>query len=361
MLPGLIDLHTHLTADASIHGYNQLGRSAVRSALYGVHAARRTLEAGFTTVRDLGARGYGDVALRDAIAAGEVPGPRMVVSGPSLGITGGHCDNNLLPPEYGYRAEGVADGPWAVRAQVRENAKFGVDLIKYCATGGVLSKGTQLGGRQYTLEEMQALVDEARTLGLRVAAHAHGTEGIKAAIIAGVDTIEHGSFLDDEALRLALQHGTTFVMDIYVPDYVLSEGEAAGMLPESLEKERKAGAAVRESFRRATQDGARIAFGTDTGVYPHGENARQFAYMAQYGMTAIEAIRAATVHAAAVLGWDDRVGSLAPGRHADLIAVQGNPLANLRLLEDVGFVMKAGTVFVDRLSAGATPRESVRQ
>lgn len=354
VLPGLVDLHTHLTSDASLHGYSELGRSAMRQALYGVHAARLTLEAGFTTVRNVGAAAYGDVALRDAIEDGEVVGPRMAVSGPALGITGGHCDNNLLPPEYAHTAEGVADGPWSVRQRVRENAKYGVDVIKFCATGGVLSKGTQLGARQYTLEEMTALVDEARTLGMRVAAHAHGTEGIKAAIRAGVTTVDHASLLDDEAIRLALEHGTTFVMDVYVSDYILSEGEAAGILPESLEKEREVGAAQRDSFRRAHEAGVPLAFGSDAGVYPHGQNGRQFAFMVEHGMTPMEAIQAATTRAAAVLGWEDRIGSLAPGRYADLIAVRGDPLADVTLLENVEFVMKGGAVVVDRIS-GATP------
>lgn len=350
VLPGLIDLHVHLTSDATMHGYRRLGRSAMRSALYGARAARLTLEAGFTTVRNLGAGGYGDIALRDAIDDGDIIGPRMAVSGPALGITGGHCDNNLLPPEFAHQSKGVADGPWSVRTRVRENAKYGVDLIKFCATGGVLSKGTAIGARQYTPEEMRALVDEAHTLGLRVAAHAHGTDGIKAAIEAGVDSVEHASLLDDAAIRLARRHGTTLVMDVYVSDYILSEGEGVGILPESLAKEAEVGAAQRENFRRAHRAGARIGYGTDAGVYPHGQNARQFAHMVRYGMTPMEAIQAATAHAARALGWEDRVGSLAPGRHADLIAVRGDPLEDIRLLEDIGFVMKGGTVVIDRLA-----------
>lgn len=348
VLPGLIDLHVHLTSNPRLHGYAGLGQSAIRQALFGVGAARRTLEAGFTTVRNVGAEGYGDVALRDAIAAGDVVGPRMVVAGPSIGITGGHCDNNLLPPEYQARGGGVADGPWAVREKVRENAKYGADVIKFCATGGVLSKGTRIGARQFTLEEMSALVDEAHTLGLRVAAHAHGTDGIKTAIRAGVNTVEHASILDDEAIRLARDNGTVLVMDVYVSDYILGEGEAAGILPESLEKERQVGQVQRDNFRRARQAGVKLAFGTDAGVYPHGDNARQLAYMVRHGMTPLQAIQAATVGAAAALGWEDRVGSLAPGRYADLVAVRGNPLDDVRLLERIPFVMKGGAVVMDR-------------
>ena len=346
VLPGLIDMHVHLTSDAGLHGYSRLGRSAIRSALYGAHAARTTLEAGFTTVRNVGAAGFGDVALRDAINDGDVVGPRMRVSGPSVGITGGHCDNNLLPPEFDHRSGGVADGPWAVRERVRENAKYGADLIKFCATGGVLSRGTTIGARQYTPEEMTALVDEAHTLGLRVVAHAHGTEGIKAAIRAGTNTIDHASLLDDEAIRLALEHDTTLVMDIYVTEYILGQGEEIGILPESLEKEREVGSAQRESFRRAHKAGVRLAFGTDAGVFPHGDNARQFYYMVEYGMTPMEAIQAATVHAAHALGWSDQVGGIESGHYADLIAVRGNPLEDIRLLESMGFVMKGGQVVV---------------
>ena len=348
VLPGLIDMHVHLTSDASLHGYNRLGRSAIRSALYGARAARTTLEAGFTTVRNVGAAAYGDVALRDAINDDDVPGPRMRVSGPSVGITGGHCDNNLLPPEYEHRSAGVADGPWAVREQVRKNVKYGADLIKFCATGGVLSRGTTIGARQFTPEEMSALVDEAHTLGLKVAAHAHGTAGIRAAIRAGTDTIDHASLLDDEAIELAVEHDTTLVMDVYVTEYILGEGEAAGILQESLERERQVGAAQRESFRRAHEAGVRIAFGTDAGVFPHGQNARQFYYMVDNGMTPMQAIQAATVAAAHALGWSDSVGAIAPGHHADLIAVRGNPLEDIRLLESVDFVMKGGEVVLDR-------------
>src|SRR5579864_41077 len=274
-LPGLIDVHDHLTADPTDSGYQSLGVSVPRETVKGVKNARITLEAGFTTVRNVGASGYSDVALRDGITAGEVPGPRMLVSGPALGITGGHCDNNLLAPEYHYKDEGVADGPWAARAKVREVVKYGADLIKICASGGVLSKGDQPGAPQYTLEEMRAIVDEAHKLGRKVAAHAHGTQSIKDAIRAGIDSVEHSSLIDDEGIALAKQAGTFLVFDIYNHDFIMNEGLKAGMLPEAIEKESKIGGLQRENFQRAYKAGARIAFGTDGGVYPHGENAKQ--------------------------------------------------------------------------------------
>ncbi len=345
VLPGLIDLHDHLTGDHRFHGYSALAISVPRETLYGVYNARLTLEAGFTTVRNVGASGYSDVALRDAIADGEIVGPRMRVSGPALGITGGHCDNNLLPQEYADFAAGVADGPWAVRAKVRENVKYGVDLIKFCATGGVLSKGTSVGGQQYTLEEMQALVAEAHQHGRKVAAHAHGPEGIKAAILAGVDSIEHASLIDDEGIRLAREHGTYLVMDIYNDTFILEHGASVGMLPESLEKERQIGQLQRDNFKKAFEAGVNMAFGSDGAVYPHGDNGKQFAYMVQYGMNPMQAVQAATVHAADLIGWPEDVGAIAPGRYADIIAIRGDPLADVSLFEQVEFVMKSGTVY----------------
>jgi len=238
-MPGLIDVHDHLTSDPSDSGYQGLGISVPRSTVTGVKNARLTLRAGFTSVRNVGASGYSDVALRDGINAGEVEGPRLLVSGPPLGITGGHCDENLLAPQFHYKDEGVADGPWAARAKVREVIKYGADLIKICASGGVLSKGDQPGTPQYTLEEMRAIAEEAHKLGRKVAAHAHGTESIKDAIRAGIDSIEHSSLIDDEGIRLAKEHGTFLVFDIYNDDYILQQGAQAGMLPESIEKEKK--------------------------------------------------------------------------------------------------------------------------
>jgi imidazolonepropionase-like amidohydrolase len=344
-LPGLIDVHDHLTFDPEDSGYRGLGISVPRSTVTGVKNARITLRAGFTTVRNVGASGYSDVALRDGINAGDIEGPRLLVSGPPLGITGGHCDENLLAPEYHWKSEGVADGPWAARTRVRENVKFGVDLIKVCASGGVMSKGDQPGTPQYTFEELKAIADEAHKLGRKVAAHAHGAQSIKDGILAGIDSIEHASFIDDEGIRLAKEHGTFLVFDLYNDDYILKEGLKAGMLPESIEKERKVGKVQRENFRRAFLAGAKMAFGTDAAVYPHGDNARQFAILVEFGMKPIDAIRSATLSAAELLGWEKQVGAIEPQFFADIIAVEGDPLQNVAALEHVRFVMKDGRVY----------------
>ena len=353
VLPGLIDLHDHLTAVPENLGYKGLGVSVPRETLYGAANARKTLEAGFTTVRNVGASGFSDVALRDAIAEGEIPGPRMLVSGPPLGITGGHCDENLLPFEFRHRAQGVADGPWEARAKVREVVKYGADVVKICASGGVLSHGDLPGTPQYSPDEMKALIEEAHRLGRKVAAHAHGTQSIKEAILAGVDSVEHASLIDDEGIRLAKERGTFLVMDIYNDDYILGMGAKVGMLPESIEKEKKLGQLQRENFQKAVKAGVRIGFGTDGGVYPHGDNAKQFAYMVKFGMTPAQAIRAATSDAAELLGWKDRVGTLEAGRLADVIAVAGDPLADVRALETVGFVMKGGAVVKSQIGPAA--------
>ncbi|MGB7846639.1 MAG: amidohydrolase family protein [Candidatus Acidiferrum sp.] len=343
-LPGLIDVHTHLTSDPYMSGYQGLGVSFPREAIIGAKNAGKTIHAGFTTVRNVGAGGFSDVALRDGINAGDIPGPRMFVSGPALGITGGHCDNNLLPFEFHYKELGVADGPWEARTKVREVVKYGADLIKVCASGGVLSKGDQPGTPQYTLEELTAIVEEAHKLGRRVAAHAHGTQSIKDAIRAGIDSVEHSSLIDDEGISLAKQHRTYLVFDIYNDDYILSQGEKAGMLPESIEKEKKLGRLQRENFRHAFQSGARMAFGTDAGVYPHGDNAKQFTKMVEWGMKPIDAIQAATINAADLIGQAEKLGALEPGHYADLIAVNGDPLTDVKVLESVTFVMKGGAV-----------------
>jgi imidazolonepropionase-like amidohydrolase len=343
-VPGLIDVHAHLTADPQHSGYAGLGVSVPREAVTGVKNARLTLRAGFTTIRNVGASGFTDVAVRDGVNAGEIEGPRMLVSGPALGITGGHCDDNLLPFEYHHQSEGVADGPWATRAKVREVIKYGADVIKICASGGVLSKGDQPGTPQYTLEEMTAIAEEAHKLGRKVAAHAHGTQSIKDAIRAGIDSIEHSSLIDDEGIALAKQHGTYLVFDIYNDDFILQEGAKAGMLPESIEKERKIGRLQRDNFRKAFQAGAKIAYGTDSGVYPHGDNAKQFGKMVEWGMKPLDAIRASTLNAADLIGWSDKVGSLEKGHYADLVAVEGDPLSDVTSLEKVKFVMKGGSV-----------------
>lgn len=345
LLPGLMDMHVHLTSDANLHGYKRLAVSLPRSALYGVNSAKSTLMAGFTTVRNVGAPGFADVALRDAINDGDIVGPRMYVSGPSLGITGGHCDNNLLPFEYLVKGQGVADGPWQIRAKVRENIKYGVDVIKFCATGGVLSKGTKVGAQQYSQEEMNALVAEAELRGLVTAAHAHGTEGIKAAIKAGVSSVEHASFLDKEAIKLAKKYGTYFSMDIYTTEYILGEGEKAGILQESLDKERVVGTRQRESFRQAVKAGVKMVFGSDAGVYPHGDNPKQLSRMVQFGMTPMQALQAATINSATLLKRASQIGSISEGKFADIIAVEGNPLDDISTVERVKLVMKEGNVF----------------
>jgi len=350
LLPGLIDCHTHLTFDPSNAGFRSLGISVPREALTGAKNARITLEAGFTTVRNVAASGYSDVALRDAINASEVPGPRMLVSGPPLGITGGHCDENHLAPEFNYHAEGVADGIPAVMAKVRETVKYGADVVKFCASGGVFSKGDLPGAEQYSPAEMAALISEAHRLGRKVAAHAHGTQAIIDATNAGVDSIEHGSLIDDAGIAAMKQHGTYLVADIYNDDFILNMGKQYGFTDEMLEKERMVGQQQREGFRKAAQAGVKIAFGTDAGVYPHGWNAKQFAYMVRYGLSPMQAIQSATVNAADLIGWADRVGSLEPGKFADLIAVQGDPTTDVTLLEHVQFVMKGGQVVKNELA-----------
>ena len=345
VLPGLSDSHVHLTSDATKHGFKRLTVSTPRAAITGVVNAKKTLMAGFTTVRNLGAPGFADIDLMKAIDDGDVPGPHMIPAGRSIGITGGHCDNNLLPYEYKAQSGGVADGPWAVRAKVRENNKYGAKVIKFCGTGGVLSKGTKIGAQQFSFEEMKAIVDEAHLLGLKVAVHAHGADGIETAIRAGVDSVEHASLISDEGLRMAKRKGTYLSMDIYVSDYILSEGEAAGILEESLAKERIVGKAQRERFQAAARAGVKLAFGSDAGVYPHGQNARQFAYVVDWGLTPMQAIQAATIGNANLFGILEDRGSIAIGKRADIIAVDGDPLENIRALETVDFVMKDGVIY----------------
>ena len=346
VLPGLSDSHVHLTGDANIHGYKRLTRSTPRAAITGVRNAKRTLEAGFTTVRNLGAPGFADIDLMEAIEDGDVPGPRIIPAGRSIGITGGHCDNNLLPYENRRKSGGVADGPWAVRAKVRENKKFGAKVIKFCGTGGVLSKGTKVGAQQFAFEEMKAIVEEAHQLGLKVAVHAHGEEGINTAIKAGVDSVEHSSFISDEGIRAAKANGTYLSMDIYVSDYILSEGEAAGILQESLEKERIVGKKQRQRFKAAVKAGVKMAYGTDAGVYPHGDNGKQMSYMVKWGLSPLQAIQAATINNAALFGLENDIGQIKNGFYADIIAVIGNPLENIHELETIRFVMKDGNVIL---------------
>ena len=347
VMPGLMDMHTHVVNNLSKKFYDGYFQSPHRATIGGIVNAEKTLLAGFTVIRNVGAGNYQDVAIRNAINAGEVPGPRMAVSGPSLGITGGHCDNNALNHSFKERGEGVANGPWAVRNKVRENVKYQVDVIKFCATGGVFSKGTKVGQRQYTQEEMNAIVDEAHTHGRTVAAHAHGTEGIEFAIKAGVDSIEHASFLDKKTIKLAKKHGTFLSMDIYNTEYTLTEGKKNGVPQENIDKEKQVGTKQRESFTAAVKAGVKMVLGTDAGIYPHGDNAKQFSRMTRFGMTPLQAIQSATINSAKLLKWEDKVGQIKAGLFADIIAVDGNPLKDITTLENVTFVMKEGKVYKD--------------
>lgn len=344
VLPGLIDCHTHLTMSPYLLGPRGLHTSVPRSALLGARNARATLEAGFTTVRNVGAEGYSDIALRDAINAGDVPGPRMLVSGPALTITGGHGDENFLAPQFNATGDGVADGVDAVIHKVRENIKFGADLIKVLATGGVLSEGDNPVLEQYSPEELKAIVDTAHGLGRKVAAHAHGALGIKNSILAGVDSIEHGSYIDEEGIQLMKQHGTYLVPTLFLGDWFLENSSKLGVTENVLEKAKMVMPAARQNISRAFHEGVKVAFGTDAAVYPHGLNAHEFAVMVKLGLTPLQSIQAATLNAADLLGWSDRVGSLEPGKYADIIAVDGDPLADVTVLENVRFVMKGGEV-----------------
>ena len=345
LLPGLIDMHTHLTFDLNSLGYQGLGISTAREALHGARNARRTLEAGFTTVRNVGAKDYADIALRDAINDGDVIGPRMVASGPALGITGGHCDENLLPPAFHFQGDGVADGVEAVQHKVREVIKYGADVIKVCATGGVLSKGDDPNASQYTLEEMKAIVADAHRLGRRVAAHAHGAEGVRWASEAGVDSVEHGHLMDDAAIATLKKNGTYLVPTLFLTEYMQQHMEHSDIPEYSRQKMRDVAAAAQQNAKKAFAAGVKVAFGTDAAVYPHGLNAGEFHVYVKLGMTPLAAIQAATINAADLLGWKDRVGTLEPGRWADIVAVDGDPTKDVTILEHVKFVMKGGTVY----------------
>lgn len=345
LLPGLIDMHTHLTADPDYGGYRGLEFTDNFWTVVGVANAKKTLEAGFTTVRNVGSDNYDDVAIKQGIEQGIVPGPRIVPATYAIGATGGHCDSTEFPPSITVPSPQIANGPEELRAMVRKLRKYGAEVIKFCGTGGVFSKTDSVGAQQYDLTEMKAIVDEAHMLGLKVAVHAHGTSGIKDAIRAGVDTIEHASLADAEAFALAKQHGTWFDMDIYNDDYILAEGTKNGTFKESLEKERVIGLKQRQTFQAAVKAGVKMLFGTDAGVYPNGNNARQFATMVKWGMTPMQAIQAATASAAEALGRTGDVGAIAAGRYGDLIAVEGDPLADVTRLQSVAFVMKGGEVF----------------
>ncbi|QJR14353.1 metal-dependent hydrolase family protein [Usitatibacter palustris] len=343
LVPGLIDMHVHMDSDPTYGGYTRLQfTDRFWSMLMVVHA-RRTLDAGFTTVRNLGASDWNDVGLRQAIDAGKLIGPRVVTAGISFGSTGGHCDRTFFPPSFRAKNEYAADSPEEAVKSVRSVRKYGAQVIKICATGGVFSRNTEPGQQQMTLAEMKAIVDEAKMWGLKVAAHAHGASGIKDAIRAGVSTIEHASLIDDEGIALAKQHGAWLSMDIYNTEYTQSEGKKNGVLEENLKKDRDIGDIQRENFRKAHAAGAKMVFGTDAGIYPHGENAKQFAWMVKYGMTPLQAIQSATLNAAEALGRND-VGVVEAGRYADLIGVKGDPLRDVRALETVSAVVKGGTL-----------------
>ena len=356
LLPGLIDCHTHLGARAD--RYNEIydfKDTPFDSAFAGVLNARKTLEAGFTTVRDVGSLPFLAVDLRNSINEGFLVGPRIVASGPGISITGGHGDLNnyspqtrvvMFPEERDFQ---IADGPDQIRHVIRAQVKYGVDVIKILATGGVLSKGDQPGAPQYTFEELKVAAETAHMAGRKIAAHAHGTQGIKDAIAAGIDSIEHASLVDDEGIRMAKEHGTYFVMDIYNDDYILNEAPKFGLTKEKYDKEKALGQLQRNNFAKAFKAGVKMAFGTDAGVYPHGDNAKQFFYMVKYRMTPAQAIQAATVNAATLLGRDKDVGSIEPGKYADMIAVSGDPLQDVTTLEHVAFVMKGGEVYKNSL------------
>ena len=341
LLPGLIDMHVHLTSLAEIGGYQGLKFTDNFWTAVGVANAKTTLDAGFTTVRNVGSSDFADVGLQQAIDGGWIEGPRIVPATYALGATGGHCDDTGLPPSYDKKGPSVIDSPEEARAKVRWVHKYGAEVIKICATGGVFSLGDSVGAQQLTYDEMKAIADEAHMLGLRVAAHAHGDDGIRNAILAGIDTIEHASLASDATIALAKQHGTWFDMDIYNDDYILATGTSNGTEQESLDKEKAIGLKQRQTFQRAVRAGVKMLFGTDAGVYPHGQNARQFAKMVQWGMTPIQAIRAATTSASEALGRPE-VGTIAPGAWGDIIAVRGDPLQNVAALEHVDAVIKGG-------------------
>jgi imidazolonepropionase-like amidohydrolase len=346
VLPGLIDCHTHMTFQPGNYYEDIFRKSPIDVAVVAHVYARRTLEAGFTTVRDVGAAEFIDVALRNAINRGDVVGPRMQVATLTVGATGGHGDTNGFSPYLKFGGfSGLADGVDEIRKLIRFEVKYGADLIKMLATAGVLSEEESVGAPQFSQEEMNAIVEEAKMWGKRVAAHAHGAEGIKRAVRAGVTSIEHGSLIDDEGVKMMKERGTYLVADIYNDDYILAEFAKLGYPEKIIEKERMVGRTQRENFQKAAKAGVKLAFGTDAGVYPHGWNAKQFAHMVKWGLTPMQAIQTATVNAADLLGWNDKVGVIAPGAFADIIAVDGDPLKDVTELERVKFVMKGGVVY----------------
>lgn len=347
ILPGLIDMHVHLEANPKYGGYTNLQFTDQFWTVQGVGNARAMLDAGFTTVRNLGTFDYADVAYKQAIEEGLMIGPRIVPAAYAIGATGSHCDSTYLPPSYKSKSPGVGDGPQEVRQRVREQRKYGAEVIKICATGGVFSRNTEPGQQQMAEEELRAIADEAHLWGLKVAAHAHGAAGIKAAIRSGIDTIEHASLIDDEGIKLARERGAWLSMDIFNTEYTQAEGKNNGVLEDNLRKDREVAQIQRDNFRKAHAAGVKMVFGSDAGVMPHSTAGGQFRYMVEYGMTPMEAIQAATRNAAQALGREKDVGAIAVGRYADIIAVDGDPLANVRQLEQVATVIKGGEVVKD--------------
>ncbi|HEX8467149.1 MAG TPA: amidohydrolase family protein [Allosphingosinicella sp.] len=344
LLPGLIDMHVHLDSNPRYGGYSGLQFTDMFWVAQGVRNARDMLDAGFTTVRNLGSDNYSDVGYKQAIDEGLMVGPRIVPAAHALGATGGHCDQTYLPPSLAARGKAVGDGPQELRTRVREQRKYGAEVIKVCATGGVFSRNTEPGQQQLSEDELRAIAEEAHQWGLKVAAHAHGAAGIKAAIRAGIDTIEHASLIDAEGIRLAKERGTWLSMDIYNTEYTQAEGAKNGVLEDNLRKDREIAQLQRDNFRAAHRAGVKMVFGTDAGVMPHGSAGGQFRWMVQYGMTPIEAIQAATRNAAQALGRERDVGAIAVGRFGDMIAVDGDPIADVRQLEGVDVVIKGGVV-----------------
>ena len=346
VLPGLVDCHTHLADLASAEPIDVLKRTSAETAYAAIPNARVTLLAGFTTVRDVGVyRALNDVAMRDAIARGMIVGPRMYVAGAYITISEGAGAMTGLAPDIQLPWDlqyGVANSPWEVRQKVREIAHRGADHIKILSTGAVLTHGSNPKSIEFTPEELRAAVEEANSFGLRVAAHAHAAEGIKNAIRAGVASIEHATLIDDEGIALAKQHGTYLVMDIYDEECIQSAPDTPA---DFLAHDRDLGEAQRRNFTKAVRAGVKMAYGTDAGVCPHGINARQFAFMVKYGMTPMQAIQSATVNAADLIGHSELFGSIAAGKSADIIAVKGDPLADIHVLEHVAFVMKEGAVY----------------
>jgi imidazolonepropionase-like amidohydrolase len=343
VLPGLIDVHTHLTMDTNFDPFHEVTDTDAKEAINGVVNARTTLLAGITSVRNVGAGGYTDVDLRDAINAGQIAGPHMLVSGPMMGITGGHCDNDLLPIRYHAVGDGVADGIAEVQHMVRQNIKYGADLIKICATGGVLSRGDDPQASQYTLEELRAIVADAHRLGRKVAAHAHGAQGILWASEAGVDSVEHGTYINDEGIAEMKKNGTYLVPTLYLEDWMMENGN---LPPYSHKKMLEISAVAKTNIKHAIDSGVKIAMGTDAAVYPHGLNAHELdVYVNQLGMAPLAALQTATINAADLMGWSAKTGLLEAGKWADIIAVEKNPLDDVRVLQNVKFVMKAGVVY----------------